>query len=329
MRLLMRDLASRSAAVARRERALPMTRRGTRAAAVVSACVSVAALLASPAIRAQSDDDDILAPAEPEAPKADAPVAKKVGLVTLVAVGDATKPIAEQVTERLKKELTDSKLAVGSLSLAPQGGGPVVDAGAEGAKKAKATADKELVKAKKLLGQMQLGRAEPAFQKAVSEYVAAASVLEDASPLIEARLGLAEVFARQGMEDEANESLSVAAVLNPELVLDTAKYPPQFIRSFQKLRDRVLAGEKGSLYFDETARGATISVGAKALGTAPLRVNDIPAGQHLVRLELTGVGVYSALVDVTPGTEATVSGGFFAAGGTSPRRPARGQSARR
>jgi tetratricopeptide (TPR) repeat protein len=313
----MRDLAFGSIALLRREHAPSSIRAARAPTAVVRAALSSFVLLIAPTLHAQADDDDILAPAEPEAPAATGPVAKKVGLVTLVAVGDASKPLAEQVTARLQKELTDSKLAVGPLSLAPQGGAPVVDAGAEAAKKAKASADKELVKAQKLLAQMQLGRAEPAFQKAVAEYVAAAAVLENASPLIDARLGLAEVYARQGMEDEANESLTIAAVLNPEMVLDAAKYPPQFIRSFQKLRDRALAGERGALYFDETARGATIAIGSKAVGTAPLRVNDLPVGQHLIRLELTGVGVYSALVDVEAGLESTVSGGFFAAGGTS------------
>lgn len=289
----------------------------TRARRFATLFVGALIALAAPRASAQTDDDDILAPAEPTAPVA-APSTKKVGLVNLVAVGDASKPLAEQVTTRLQKELTDGKLEVTTLSLAPAGGAAVVDAGADAAQKAKVVAEKELAKGQKLLAQMQLGRAETAFQKAATELQTAGPALTDTALLVDTQLGLAEVFARQGMEDEANAALTVAATHHPELVLDTAKYPPQFIRSFQKLRDRVVAGDKGTLFVDETARGATITLGAKAVGTAPLRIGDVPAGVHLVRLELPGVGAVSSLVEVTAGLESTVSGGFFAKGGTSP-----------
>ena len=77
-----------------------------------------ASLTVSGASLAQEDDDaDILAPAEPDEVKKPVATKKKVGFVPLVPVGDANRPLADQVAEGLTKEFEEADFAVAPLAL--------------------------------------------------------------------------------------------------------------------------------------------------------------------------------------------------------------------
>jgi CRISPR/Cas system-associated exonuclease Cas4 (RecB family) len=48
------------------------------------------------------------------------------------------------------------------------------------------------------------------------------------------------------------------------------------------------AAKTGSIVVDSRPRGATVFVDGKRLGVTPMRVPDVPAGSHTIRLELAG-----------------------------------------
>lgn len=270
------------------------------------ALLACALALGLPASVHAQEDDDILVP--DDAPVAPTKSLPKIGLVPLVPVGDATRPLAEQVTEGLRKELAES-FEVVPLTLASERAGSAVPS-QDAALAARAKADKYVAAGQKLLERLTFGKAEKAFQAAINSYGAAASTLEDATPVIEAYVGLAEVHARQGDEDKAREALGAVARLDPEHELDKAKYPPLFITTHQTVRAEVMKEDKGVLVIDRTGAGAVVTVDGREVGEAPVKVLGLPPGTHFVRVVKEGAGVFGKTVTLSAGGEETVSPGF-------------------
>ncbi len=279
--------------------------------------VAMMTALFAPAAGAQDDvDDDILAPADDDEEDLNPVDKKKVGLVKLVAVGDANKALAERVSDSLLGEFEDAVFAVEPLALTAgkASGGVDEDQG----KKERAAAKKQLKRAQKLLAALNFGRAEKSFKKAIEMFPAAAPALTKVDDYVAAHIGLAEVYARQGLEDETIASLTQAARLNPEHTLDASVYPPQFLRTFDDVVAAVVGGDKGDVLIDATARGATVFVDGRELGTAPLLVKGLPVGSHVVRVYQKDVGLFGEVVEVDFEQQSKVSPGFFKSTGAGP-----------
>lgn len=271
---------------------------------------------------AKDDDDDILAPVptkgdkKPEPAPEAKPKAFRLGLVPLVALGDANKALSDDVTAAVLKELSSSAaFDVAPLAVGTGAGGAGPDA--EAAKAAAAEANAALEKGRAFAEKLQFGKAKKAFELALEKMEAAAAVLPDAQPLIDCRLGLAEVAARVGQDDEARVQLAFAAVLNPELQLDAKRYPPLFVRTFAKERDRALKEKRAVVFVDESGVGSSVEIDGRATAAAPVRVSEVPVGRHLVRAVRQGLPSFGAIVELKAGEEITVSPGFVAKGGTS------------
>ncbi|MGE3521090.1 MAG: PEGA domain-containing protein, partial [Vicinamibacterales bacterium] len=73
---------------------------------------------------------------------------------------------------------------------------------------------------------------------------------------------------------------------------------------------RAQAPERGSgtLMIDSRPTGARVRVDGKLVGTTPMLMDAVSAGQHAVRLELEGFSAWTAAVTVSPGERARVSG---------------------
>jgi hypothetical protein len=66
--------------------------------------------------------------------------------------------------------------------------------------------------------------------------------------------------------------------------------------------------QSGSLFVASNPPGARVFVDGKAVGTAPVRVPEVPSGPHVIRLELPDHRVWSTSERVTPGQETRVAG---------------------
>ncbi|MCP4499224.1 MAG: PEGA domain-containing protein [Deltaproteobacteria bacterium] len=278
-------------------------------------------LMVSPQSHAQDDDDDddILMPADDQEKAEEAAGEKiKVGFTTLVPVGKADAPIAEQVSKSLLKEFSSSdRLHFSDLNVQARGDAKTTVDTSLGQKSLK-SAEKNARRGKKELVKLRFGRAEKYLKKAIGKFEASPAAIVDVNPLVEAHIKMAEVYARQGMEEEAAEYLTRAAAFNPEYDMDAGEYPPVFIGAFGQSRDGLLKQEKGSIFVDKSAKGATVSIDGRELGTAPLRVKGLPPGKHLVRIYQENVGLFGAIIEVEEGDEATVRPGFIEGGGDGP-----------
>lgn len=261
------------------------------------------------------EDDDILFLDEEEAPASAGPK-PKLGFATLVPVGAADQPLADQVTRGLQSELK-SAFAITALSL-PGGGRGAARIDVDAGKSSLAKAQKNIQRGQQYLGRMNLRKAGNAFQAAIRDFERAAPAIDDITPVLEAWLGLAEISARQSDEEGATAALAQVARLSPELELDAARYPPLFIRTFDRVRAKTLKEAPGALFVDASGAGAEVRLDGRVIGTAPLRVQGVPAGQHYVRVFRDGQGLMGAVVNVDSRDETTVRPGFVGGGEESP-----------
>ncbi len=273
----------------------------------------------------KAGDDDILAPEGAE--KATGPVEQKpkaysVGLVAIVPVGEAGKTAADTATTGLLKELGAGHVfATAPLAVDVGGGAGAPDQAAAQAalKDAKAAFDKGHL----ALDKLKMGIAKKAFASALASYEKAAPVLKDATQLFDCHVFLAEVAAREGRDADADVELTAAAALDPERNLDTKRYPGAFITSYEKARDKLLKKAKdggpgrGSIVVDPSGAGASVEVDGRATAGAPVTVNEVPVGRHLVRALREGLPGYGTIVEVKAGETVTVSPGFIAQNGNS------------
>jgi hypothetical protein len=64
----------------------------------------------------------------------------------------------------------------------------------------------------------------------------------------------------------------------------------------------------GSLYVDSRPRGASVIVDGKSVGITPLSLADVPAGSHVVRIEMEGKRPWTSTALVTAGKRTPVTG---------------------
>lgn len=272
----------------------------------------------------KGDDDDILAPvkdpkAKPDASKEPAKAKSfKVGVVALVPIGEASKPLADSVTAGVLKEFNEgSAFDAVPLAVDVKAGGASAGTDEAAAKKALDDGKALLAKGAQLSESLKFGNARKAFEQALEQLEKAAPVLVDAQLLIDARVGLAEVAAKTANDSEVDIQLAYAASLNPEYELDKNKYPPQFVRTHQKARDRILKEGRGTVVVDASGAGAAVQIDGRETAGAPVKITEVPVGRHLVRAVREGLPSYGVVVEVKSGADAGVSPGFVAKDGTS------------
>jgi len=270
---------------------------------------------AAPAAAAddEEEDDDILAPVRgaDEKPASAVPVkerALKVGLLPVVPLGDASKPLADQLTTELTKALNESPtVEFSALALKSTGGAAPIDpAVADAALK---EAEASLGKSAQLLGKLQFGKAKASYEKTLQLLEKAAPALNGPELLIQAWLGLAEIAARQAQDEETVRCLAFVVGLNPEFEVDQKKYPGLFVTTHRKTRDRLMDGEKVAITVDASAAGAQVVIDGRPIASAPAKAMKLYPGMHLVRVLREGLAPWGTVVTVTSG-ETTVSPGF-------------------
>jgi tetratricopeptide (TPR) repeat protein len=265
--------------------------------------------------------DDILAPTRPDGERGPVTVpmkerALKVGLLPLVPIGEAQKPLADSLSSELLKAFNESaSVETVALGLDAPGAAGTVDVGAATA--AKKSADDKLARARSLLAKLQFGKAKKAFEDALATYEKAASQLDTPQPLIDAWTGLAEVAARQAQDDEVRRCFAAVVALNPEYELDK-RFPGLFRTTHRKVRDQLLKGKRAKVFVDESGAGAAVTIDGRPAKSAPARVAGLLPGPHLVRALREGLAPWGAVVVVEGDAEATVSPGFLVRGRRGP-----------
>jgi hypothetical protein len=170
-----------------------------------------------------------------------------------------------------------------------------------------------LAEARERLGKSEEFIRKLKFKPAVDALEKAIGLLEAQHPYIdfqeltEAYLSLAVAYFRLNQESEGEKLLLQVVRLDPELKLDTEKYPPVFVNTFEKMARKARKAKRGAILVQPTSAGATVFLDGRDVGRAPLRIKDVIKGAHYLRVAPPGGEVWAERVDVAPDDVAKVS----------------------
>lgn len=164
-----------------------------------------------------------------------------------------------------------------------------------------------VAKGRKLLMAGQFDEADAALHAAMAEADVASAAMERCGEYCDLLAYLSSVQLMKGEEQGAREALKQLLGLEK-----TYKFEgPAFGKNFQVLlRDvqRRLAHESllGSLAVQTNPPGGRVFLDGALRGYAPINLDRIPAGRHLLRIERPGSITYGQLIDINAGEDAVV-----------------------
>lgn len=145
-----------------------------------------------------------------------------------------------------------------------------------------------------------------ALAEAVVAFEQGAASLTDASSLVEAQLLEGAAWAVQGDQKAARRSFERALVLDPAAELPPGSFPPAVEKAWSDAKAKAGTGGNGTLTVYATPAAAEVWVDGKFRGSAPVVLEDVPVGRHLVRVWREGYQGYGVVAEVKKSVEASV-----------------------
>lgn len=133
---------------------------------------------------------------------------------------------------------------------------------------------------------LQLDGAVTAFKRALAAYRRAAPVLESPEAIGEALLYLGASQVAQGDRRGARQSFRQLARQFPNSRPDPQQFSPAVVDAYRAAARGIPAA--GALTVESPAQGTNVYVDYSRRGTAPVTVDGLPAGQHVVRVMRPG-----------------------------------------
>jgi len=152
--------------------------------------------------------------------------------------------------------------------------------------------------------QAQPEEAIPVLEQAVDSLSAAMAGADATRELWEALLYLGASHQELGHDAAAEEAWSAAVAINSERQPDAARLAPTIVRGYLANRDAALKNTGGMTL--KVQGQATIEVNGRDQGSAPVKLEGMPAGTIHVRARGPAGAVAYRAVQILPGTSGTV-----------------------
>lgn len=138
---------------------------------------------------------------------------------------------------------------------------------------------------------LELERAERELFGAVQAFEAdPANLIGDAGRAHRTALAyLGAVWLLKGDADKAEDAFRRLLVIDPEHRLDETIFPPAMLQVFSRMVREVADGPRGALEITAQPDPALVFVDGRFLGLTPVRIERLPAGDHLVALRGPGL----------------------------------------
>ncbi len=189
------------------------------------------------------------------------------------------------------------------------------DAGAPEPTRSSKDAIAALSQGQALLSDLKFEAAAKAIRSGIEKLTSAPEDL-DYPKLVEAWMSLAVAQFRMGDEGGAAASLLNVVRLSPKYRLPEGRYPPVFVREFEKARRRAEKLPKVAVSIDAPP-GSTAFLNGEDLGMVPVVEEGIVPGTHYVKVEGARGERFGQVIDVKSGVQkvtASFSGGALAVG---------------
>lgn len=155
--------------------------------------------------------------------------------------------------------------------------------------------------------QLELDRAVDRLSYAIEQFDAAATVLEGPAELGEALLflGASQTFA--GKNRDARSTFRRLHIQMPQLEPDPNVFPPDVVRRYAAASPRDRSDPRGVIQVDSDVPGALVEVDYLPRGRAPMAVQGLTIGVHVVRVTRPGSAPHVEVVRVRSARPAEVS----------------------
>lgn len=151
----------------------------------------------------------------------------------------------------------------------------------------------------KLLASSQLDEAEASFRSGLIDVDNAAAAMERCSEYCEALVHLAAVQMLKGEEQGARDALSDLLAVDRAYKFQGPAFGKAFKLLYREMQQQMAQeGRLGALNVQSTPPGGRVFLDGQYKGYAPVTIDAVPLGKHLLRIERPGYVTYGQLVDV-------------------------------
>ncbi len=175
---------------------------------------------------------------------------------------------------------------------------------ASAAERRRATADAALARGRSAFDALELSPALESLAEAVVGYEQALAAMTDIGPLVTALKYQGAAYALSGDSKNARRSFERAFVL--DLGASAAGFPEEVTTLFEQARAKVEEGPTGTLTVYAAPPAAEVWVDGRFRGSAPLSLDNLPAGRHYVRVARDGYVAFGQPVEVKRRAEETL-----------------------
>ncbi len=127
---------------------------------------------------------------------------------------------------------------------------------------------------------------------------------EDFQALRATQMYLAMTYLAKKNRQRAKDEITEAILLDPgreKRKLPSKHYSPAVRKLFREVLRQIMEGEHGDLEVTSLPSGAVVYVDGKSIGASPVRVRELPAGEHFLRVEAEGRKPYMKAVTIIQG----------------------------
>lgn len=165
---------------------------------------------------------------------------------------------------------------------------------------------KKLQRGQQMYDAFELGPAVATLNEAVLAFERGAGALTDPQPYIKALQWLGASYALQADRKAAKQSFVRALLINRRAQLQGAGFPPTVMELYSAAREDATSRPQARLTVYSNPAAAEVYVDGVFRGTAPLTVEGLGAGQHLLRVYRAGFQGFGQVVKLVEGSEKTV-----------------------
>ena len=251
---------------------------------------AIAVLALGPMVAAPADAAD---PA-PTSQATEAKAAQPAGVPLLVLpyqpiLRSVKQAKAQQATEYLTKELSNTD------GLTVMQGGVATDQASEASLDAAVALQKKADDAEK---NKNIAEAIKLHRQAIAEFEKNAAAMTDIAVYIQAHHRLARAMMWSGDDAAAKAMIDMAARLDPTAELKADMYSRLYRRWFTETAQKVVRDRPGDLLVKSVLPGASIELDGREMNVAPVLINRVLPGKHLLIAKVEGVPPFGAVVNV-------------------------------
>lgn len=156
-----------------------------------------------------------------------------------------------------------------------------------------------------------IGAAITARKKVIAEIEKnAAATIEKADDYILAHHYLARAYFWSGNDKDAKRAIEDAARLRPSFEVPAGEFSRLYRKWLRKAGTKIMKNKRGELFVKSGLPGARIYLDGREMDVAPVLLQKVVPGKHLLTAVVEGVPAFGGTVDVKAGKKATFTVSF-------------------